>query len=69
MLKVTIILAIILAFMSVTLKFLLLGMSAEEKLRMKLIEEPPVRVTVLACLIIVMFIATCICGIITIATW
>ena len=69
MLKVTLVLAILLVVSVIFTKCLLSNMTIEERLIHEVNNEFPTRINIMGILILLLFIATIVCGIITIVTW
>lgn len=69
MLKVTLILAILLVVSVIFTKILISNMTIEERLIHEVKEEFPTRINIMGILILLLFIATIVCGIITIIMW
>ena len=69
MLKVTLVLAILLVVSVIFTKCLLSNMTIEERLVHEVNNEFPTRINIMGILILLLFIATIVCGIITIVTW
>ena len=69
MLKVTLVLAILLVVSVIFTKCLLSNMTIEERLVHEVRNEFPTRINIMGILILLLFIATIVCGIITIVTW
>lgn len=69
MLKVTLVLVILLVVSVMITKILISNMTIEERLIHEVKEEFPTRINIMGILILLLFIATIVCGIITIITW
>ena len=69
MLKVTLVLIVLLVVSVMITKILISNMTIEERLIHEVKEEFPTRINIMGILILLLFIATIVCGIITIVTW
>ena len=69
MLKLTLVLVILLVVSVMITKILLSNMTIEERLVHEVNNEFPTRINIMGILILLLFIAIVICGIITIITW
>lgn len=69
MLKVTLVLIVLLVVSVMITKILLSNMTIEEKIVHEVKNEFPTRINIMGILILLLFIAIVVCGIITIITW
>lgn len=69
MLKVTLVLVVLLIVSVMITKILLSNMTLEERLIHEVKNEFPTRINIMGILVLLLFIAIVVCGIITIITW